>query len=75
MTYYERLHIGGLRIFVGFTVGAIIGYLKFGDRQRFHNAWISERLRRRYPECKELHTHNLWRLKGIKPDHEFYRWT
>jgi len=28
--------------------------MKFGDRQRLHNAWVAERLRRRYPESLKL---------------------
>ena len=59
---------------LGFAVGSFIGYMKFGDRQRLHNAWVAERLKRRYPECVNLDAHDLWKLKGIKPRHEFYRW-
>lgn len=63
------------RVFLGAVVGGAIGFLKFGDRQRVHNAWVAERLRRRYPESMNLDTHDLWKYKGIKPNNEFYRWT
>ena len=63
------------RVVLGFVVGSVIGYLKFGDRQRLHNAWVSERLRRRYPESMDLKVSEVWRFKGVKADHEFYRWT
>lgn len=73
--FYQRvIHRFG-RVSLGFTVGATIGYLKFGDRQRLHNAWVAERLRRRYPESMDLDAHNLWKLKGIKANHHFYKWT
>jgi hypothetical protein len=35
---------------LGLLAGTAVGYLKFGDRQRLHNAWVAERLKRRYPE-------------------------
>ena len=74
-TYYIRNFRLFSRVFVGALAGAVVGFLKFGDRQRVHNAWVAERLRRRYPESLELDTHDLWKYKGIKPRHEFYRWT
>ena len=63
------------RIFLGAVVGGWAGYLKFGDRQRLHNAWVAERLRRRYPESLNLDSHDLYRFKGIKAPQPFYRWT
>lgn len=42
------------RLSMGFTLGLAAGYLQFGDRQKLHNAWVAERLRRRYPESKTL---------------------
>ncbi len=48
--------------------------MKFGDRQKLHNAWVAERLRRRYPASKSLTAHDLWQFKGIKATHDFYRW-
>ena len=74
-TYYIRNMRLFSRIFLGAVFGATIGFLKFGDRQRVHNAWVAERLRRRYPESLDLDTHDLWRYKGTKPRHEFYKWT
>ena len=40
-----------------------------------HNAYIAERIRRRYPESMNLNNHDLWKYKGVKATHEFYRWT
>lgn len=74
-TFYVRIILGFSRIFLGATIGGTVGYLKFGDRQKLHNAWVAERLRRRYPESLDLDTTDLWRLKGIKADFPFYRWT
>jgi hypothetical protein len=48
--YYTNITRTNGRLFLGLTVGLFAGYLQFGDRQRLHNAWVSERLRRRYPE-------------------------
>ena len=58
--YYVNLHQGMARFLFGFTTGGAFGYLKFGDRQKLHNAWVAERLRRRYPESMGLHAHDLW---------------
>jgi hypothetical protein len=74
-TFYTRIFLTASRVALGFFVGSAIGYNKFGDRQRLHNAWVAERLRRRYPESLELEAHDLWKLKGIKASQEFYRWT
>ena len=62
------------RFFFGAALGLIFGYVKFGDRQRLHNAYVSERLRKRYPESMNLHESDLWRFKGVKAPHAFYRW-
>ena len=62
------------RIALGWTFGVAVGYNSFGDRQRLHNAYVAERLRRRYPESMELHQTDLWKLKGVQPPHEFYKW-
>jgi hypothetical protein len=62
------------RLFFGCSVGLFFGYLQFGDRQQLHNAWVAERLRRRYPESMQLHAQDLWSLKGVKTTQEFYRW-
>ena len=53
-TFYMRLNRLYTRIILGAFIGAWIGYMKFGDRQRLHNAWVAERLRRRYPESMNL---------------------
>ena len=62
------------RLFLGASLGLAAGYLQFGDRQRLHNAWVAERLRRRYPESMALNQADLWRFKGVKAPQEFYGW-
>ena len=62
------------RISLGFVLGMALGYNSFGERQRLHNAYVAERLRRRYPESMDLHTTSLWRYKGMTAPHEFYQW-
>jgi hypothetical protein len=74
-TFYAHIALSFSRIFLGAVVGGTVGYLKFGDRQRLHNAWVAERLRRRYPDSLNLTTHDLWRFKGVKADQHYYRWT
>ena len=71
--YMNNMRVAG-RLVVGLTFGLALGYNKFGDRQTLHNAYIAERLRRRYPESMGLHEHDLWKLKGVNPPHEFYQW-
>jgi hypothetical protein len=65
-----------MRFKFGLLVGVAVGYNRFGDRQRMHNAYVAERLRRRYPESMNLSTHTdeLWKLKGVTAPHDFYRW-
>jgi len=53
-TFYTGILLTASRVALGATVGGAIGYMKFGDRQRIHNAWVAERLRRRYPEALDL---------------------
>lgn len=72
--YYINLHQGFGRIAFGALLGGAFGYQKFGDRQRLHNAWVAERLRRRYPESMSLSATDLWQYKGVAADHEFYKW-
>ena len=62
------------RFSFGFVLGLWAGYMQFGDRQRLNNAWVAERLRRRYPESLSLHATDLWTLKNVKTTQEFYRW-
>ena len=72
--FYTNTHMGFWRFMFGASLGGAFGFQKFGDRQRLHNAWVAERLRRRYPEAKSLHTADLWQFKGVEATHEFYRW-
>ena len=72
--FYVNLHQGFFRYLAGFGVGGAFGFNKFGDRQRLHNAWVAERLRRRYPESKDLHATNLWQYKGVAAAYSFYNW-
>ena len=70
--FYVNLHRGIFRFMTGTTVGLGLGYWKWGDRQRMHNAYVAEKLRRRYPESINLKTTDLWKLKGAAATHEFY---
>ena len=72
--FYVTLHQGFYRFVLGSAVGGAFGYHKFGDRQRLHNWYVAERLRRRYPESKALNTHDMWQYKRVEASHEFYRW-
>ena len=71
--YSNNMRVTG-RLFIGLSLGLALGYNRFGDRQRLHNAYLAERLRRRYPESMELHQADLWKLKGVSAPHEFYQW-
>ena len=64
------------RLFFGASLGLAFGYTQFGDRQRLHNAWVAERLRRRYPESMNLSVaaDDLWKFKGVKAQQEYYAW-
>ncbi len=72
--FYVNIHQGFGRFVLGAAIGAGFGMYKFGDRQRLHNAWVAERLRRRYPEASSLNVTDLWQFKGVQATHEFYRW-
>ena len=72
--FYNNIHQGFLRGAFGALLGGYFGFLKFGDRQKMHNAWVAERLRRRYPESKALAATDLWQYKYVEAPHEFYRW-
>ena len=74
--YNQYTHIlrSQMRFGLGALVGCAFGYVKFGDRQQLHNAFTAERLRARYPESMSLNMTDLWRFKGVKAPHEFYRW-
>ena len=62
------------RAIMGGVLGLAVGYMQFGDRQKLHNAWVAERLRRRYPESMSLVEKDLWQLKQVKAEHSFYKW-
>ena len=72
--FYVMVHQSFARFAFGAIVGGAWGFLKFGDRQRVHNAWVAERLRRRYPESMNLNVADLWQYKGVPATQEYYRW-
>lgn len=74
-TFYTHIFLLTSRLVLGAFVGGYVGYLRFGDRQRLHNAYVAERLRRRYPDCMTLKVTDLYRFKGVKSSEEYYRWT
>ena len=65
--YKRNMHVWGRVLFGGF-IGLSIGYLKFGDRQRVHNAYTADRLFRRYKESRKLTANNLEALRGTIPE-------
>jgi len=71
--YANNMKVTG-RLMFGLSLGLALGFNKFGDRQRLHNAYLAERLRRRYPESMDLQTSDLWQFKGVQAPHEFYQW-
>ena len=72
--WYINLHMGMFRFVFGAVLGLTAGYLKWGDRQKLHNAYTAERLRRRYPESMTLTTTDLWQYKGVHAAHPYYGW-
>lgn len=64
------------RLGLGLVLGLGIGYMRFGDRQKLHNAYTAERLRRRYPESMSLAhpADSLWKFKNVHAPQEFYKW-
>mgnify|MGYP001806577723 CR=1 FL=1 len=74
-TFYSGIFLTFSRVALGGLLGGWFGYSKFGDRQRLQNAWVAERLRRRYPESLGLATRDLWRFKGVRASQQYYRWT
>lgn len=57
-----------------FTVGFGYGFHQWGDLQRLHNAYVAERLMRRYPESEALKFEGLASVEGKEPKHLFYKW-
>ena len=72
--YYINIHMGMFRFAFGALLGLGVGYMKWGDRQKLHNAYVAERLRRRYPESMSIHATDLWQYKGVQAIHPFYAW-
>ena len=72
--FYDDIMKTWGRIFMGAVVGGGIGFMRFGDRQRLHNAYTSYRLRRRYKDSINIETTELWKLKGHKPHEPCYEW-
>ena len=72
--FYINTHVGFFRFFLGTAVGLGIGHVKWGDRQAMHNAWVAERLRKRYPAAMNLNAHDLWQYKGVPASHQFYQY-
>merc|ERR1712166_770553 len=64
------------RLMFGMSLGLAFGYTQFGDRQKLPNAWVAERLRRRYPMAMDLEVaaDDLWKFKGVKAEQEYYAW-
>merc|ERR1712166_459626 len=64
------------RLMFGMSLGLAFGYFQFGDRQKLHNAWVAERLRRRYRMAMDLEVaaDDLWKFKGVKAEQEYYAW-
>ena len=74
LNFYVNTHMGMARFFFGASLGTGAGYLKWGDRQKFHNAYVAEKLRRRYPAAMELTASDLWQYKGVEAAHHFYQY-
>merc|ERR1711988_2072006 len=72
--FYINAHMGMMRFAFGALIGLGVGYMKWGDRQKLHNAYVAEKLRRRYPESLSLSTKDLWQYKGVKAAYPYYNW-
>ena len=74
--FYHATQFGMHRVALGFLLGTAVGFHKFGDRQKLQNAWVAERLRRRYPDSMKLSVPqgDLWMFKGVHAPHDFYKW-
>ena len=64
-----------MRLVLGFSFGAVYGMYQWGDIQRLHNAYVAERITRRYPESIKLSRPNLFEVVNEEPKHLFYKWT
>ena len=73
-TFYANIWRTWGRLFIGAAIGGAFGFMRFGDRQRLHNAYTSYRVRRRYKDSINIETKDIWRFKGHKPHEEFYQW-
>ena len=71
--YVNNMRLWG-RFIVGASIGGFIGFLRFGDRQRLHNAYTSYRVRKRYAESINIEEKNIWKHKGQAPHQEYYQW-
>lgn len=66
--------MGMARFAFGAILGLGLGYMKWGDRQKMHNAYTAEKIRRRYPESMTLGAADLWQYKGVTASHAYYLW-
>ena len=62
------------RLLFGLAIGGYIGYLRFGDRQRLHNAYTSYRLRKRYPGAIDIEESEIWKHKGHQCHNDVYEY-
>mmetsp|Transcript_22005 Transcript_22005/g.24445 ORF Transcript_22005/g.24445 Transcript_22005/m.24445 type:complete len:146 (+) Transcript_22005:13-450(+) len=74
-TFYANVFKTWGRVVFGLAIGGYIGYLRFGDRQKLHNAYTSYRLRRRYGDsARNITETDIWQYKGKKCNHAAYEW-
>ena len=73
-SFYVNVYRTWGRFLFGLAIGGFVGFLRFGDRQRLHNAYTSYRIRKRYKESINIDEKDIWRHKGHKPHHEYYEW-
>ncbi|CAI2375946.1 unnamed protein product [Moneuplotes crassus] len=71
-TFYQNVFKTWGRLLFGLAIGGYVGYLRFGDRQRLHNAYTSYRLRRRYPGAINITEKDIWKHKGHKCHNHIY---
>ena len=73
-TFYANVMKTWGRLLFGLAIGGYIGYLRFGDRQRLHNAYTSYRLRKRYAGAIDITEKDIWQYKGHKCHNDVYEW-